>query len=181
MLIQSPKGGSGDPFRDRRTFLFRNEGATEVPSYGVMLVTGLASDGVVTVTRPDADELDPSMLVFNTESTVAVNAEGQATFDGPHFAAVTGSPAVGDGLGTEADSWLLALDQRGFRAWSTATSGVCLVVNRYRALVGVACVDGTLTGDFLESPGGDDLRPVIHSLDFRWTENSFYIPFLNGF
>jgi hypothetical protein len=180
MLIQSPKGGSGDPFRDRRTFLFRNQSLTEVPAYGVMLVSGVDADGVLTVTRPDADEIDPSMLVFNTEFPVAADAEGLATCDAPHFAAVDGSPGVGDGLGTQEDSWELALDQRGFRAWGAAADGVCLVMNRYRAIVGVQCVDGEIVGDFLESTQGDDLRPVAPSLDFRWPENSGFISLIVG-
>lgn len=186
--MPTPTGRSGDPFRDRRTFAFRNDGATTVPPFGVVMVSGMDwATGIVTVTEPNLDEVDPSMLAFNVDTEVAVGAEGRATFEGPHLAAVVGVPVVGDGLGTQADQWTLGLNLRGFRAWSTVTAGVCLVVNRYRALVGVACVNGQLTGDYLEGGGSgvptgpDDMKPVINSLDFRWRENNMYAPFIQGF
>jgi hypothetical protein len=131
----------------------KNVGATEIPAYGAMLVDGYDTDvAAVKVKRPTKTGMDPAVILINGPIPVGTGAEGQGTLGDPALALVSGSPAVGDGLGTVADQYYLgATAGTGFTAWSANSGGTALVMRGYRGVVGVVCGTGASAGSMIQT------------------------------
>jgi hypothetical protein len=118
-----------DEQSDIRWLPVKNTAGTDAPSYGVMKVTGRdAATGAVTVTRPDADSLNPSLLLVNGPGIIPASKFGMGSRDFPLLASVATGGLVGGGAGTAAASWQLALGKSGFTLVTDEASGLALVV-----------------------------------------------------
>jgi hypothetical protein len=134
----------------------KNVGASEVPAYGAMQVDGYeSSTGAVQVKRPTKDDMDPAMVLLNGGVALAAGEYGQGRIADPSLAYVSGSPAVGDELGTVQDQYYLSTGKKGFLAWSTVagagTGAAALVVGGPKSLVGVVCGTGASAGSLVET------------------------------
>jgi hypothetical protein len=118
-----------DEQSDIRWLPVKNTAGTDAPSYGVMKVTGRdATTGVITVTRPDADSLNPSLLLVNGPGIIPASKFGMGSRDFPLLASVATGGLVGGGAGTAASSWQLALGKSGFTLVTDEASGLAMVV-----------------------------------------------------
>lgn len=137
-----------DPSSAIRWLEVANGSGEVIPAYGVMRITGYA-DGAITVAKPNADDMDPAVLIVNSHVEIAVGENGFGTQDGPMLAAYTGgTPAFNDKAGTTSGAWTLTKDKTGFLALGTGSGGYVLVTNRYRPLVNVICDGGDIEGDY---------------------------------
>jgi hypothetical protein len=150
----------GDPWSDFRWLQVLNGDDEDIPAYGVMMMAGLQSGtGLITVSRPNTDDIDSGLLLVNGPGIIKAGKIGQATQDGPMIALFDpggGVPDLGDSLGTVANEWAIAMGATkvGFLAISEVenSSDLLFVSNRYRALVNVECVDGAIVGDLPAVP-----------------------------
>lgn len=117
-----------NPAQPSRWFPVKNTSGSDAPANAVLKITGVDANGVVTVIQPDADNIDPAMLCIADAAGVKASQYGQATNQGPWYAATPDSPAVGDNLGTAASTWTLAAGKSGFMAWTAAVSGIFLAM-----------------------------------------------------
>jgi hypothetical protein len=108
----------------------QNADTQPIPPYAAILITGVADDGSLTVTRPTTDGQTGGIL-FNGFTPIPVGAQGQGApaGNGPLIAAYeqtgTGAdPADGDEWGVEASSWYLQEGQTGFLLYG-ASDGLC--------------------------------------------------------
>lgn len=145
----------GDAKSDQRGMEFTNASGEVIPACAIMRITG-GSSGVYTVSKPNADAIDPALLIVNGELEVAIGKNGFGTQDGPMlclYETGDGTPALGEYWGTEASSWKLQKNVHGFLIhFVTTTTGIVLATNRYRALIDVECVSGAIEGTTLNLP-----------------------------
>src|SRR5262245_46624012 len=90
-------------------------GVSTVPSFGLLRVTGVDSDGVITVDQPNADGQD--VLVNGPSELTSSFPYGTATRESPIHALYDsgdGTPAVGEVWGAGASSWKLRKAKQGF-------------------------------------------------------------------
>lgn len=146
---------------DRKAYHWRavyNESGEEVPPFGVMMMVGIDIDtGMVSIDKPNRNDLDPAMLLVNGEDSIPSNGEGTGTADGPMlvlYSTAAGIPVNGDSMGTVAGQWDLEKNKVGFLFISEIedSDDIGFMANRYRALVDVECVDGEIVGQLPELP-----------------------------
>ena len=145
---------------DQRDFhnwlIVKNVGATEVPAYAAVQVSGYeSSTGAVEVKRPTKDDMDPAVVFLVGAVPIGTGGYGQAQFDNVGLAYLSGSPAVGDRLGTAQDQYYLTTGGTGFTAWSpvsgTGATAAGLVARGGGGLVGVVCGTGASAGSIIET------------------------------
>ena len=116
--------------------IYNGYGAT-IPAYAAMEITS-ESGGIYTVTRPTADDIQSCFVLFNGAEALGVGSEdgygiGFSAFSDIVEARLDGNPAVGDEIGTVADSFDLATGQSGFGVLDTTTGGARVLVQIGRA------------------------------------------------
>lgn len=111
------RGGNNGGDDDNNTVLYRNDGAEQVPQYGVMRVTGWDSQyRVHLVDKPDADE-PQCLYLINGHFPTSAGASGFGY--GPHGSAevlydpADGAPQPGEMWGPR-DDWKLRKSGHGF-------------------------------------------------------------------
>jgi hypothetical protein len=111
----------------QRTWLpVKNANAAEAPAYALLRVTGIGTDGVVTVDQSDADDKDPTMLLVNGPAKIPAGQYGQATvgqWERALYDTGDGTPALGEDWGAGNASWKLRKGKVGFKAWGGVDSG----------------------------------------------------------
>lgn len=121
--------------QDQRGFQFINSGASTIPAYGVLRITGagfLAGVGLrFQCDQPDTYGSQWSHAI-NSGSSVAAGASGWLSFDFPAYAAydtADGTPVAGQSIGPRNGTWLLRAKTGGFRVISVldSTNGIALV------------------------------------------------------
>jgi hypothetical protein len=123
-----------------------NDSGEDIPAYAVMRVTGYDSDtGAFLVGKPDANDIDPTVLLVNGPGPIPTDEFGRGTKDYPILAAVTSGSAAAE-VGTVSGSWSLATSHKGFRLWQDVSGGVAVVNAGIRFLWDVSCDDGTPVG-----------------------------------
>jgi hypothetical protein len=140
----------GRPLDGSPWLLVYNDSGEEVPSRAVMKVTGLtAADKAPKVSKPDADDLTPEILLVNGETPIPAGTYGQGSLAPViriAYDSGTGTPALptsdADAWGTVAGSWLLAKGKRGFLPWGDSDGTTALFARGYRAMFDVACAGG---------------------------------------
>lgn len=147
-----------DDQTDIRWLAVKNESGLDIPAYGVMAMIGLEVEtGLILVDQPGKNDLDPALLLVNGPNEIAANDEGSGTHDGPMlvlYDTAGGIPVHGDSMGTVAGEWALQKGKVGFLFISEVedSDDVGFMNNRYRALVGVECVDGEIVGQLPSLP-----------------------------
>jgi hypothetical protein len=120
-----------DEQSDVRWLPVKNAAGEDVPSYGVMKVTGKdATTGAATVTKPDADNIDAARLFVNGPGVIPAGKFGVGTRDFPILAAVGSGGANGDVQGTAAASWDLTAGKTGFVLLTDEADGTAVVVGQ---------------------------------------------------
>lgn len=132
----------------------KNVGATEIPPYAALLVDGLdTGKAAVRVKRPTKDDHEPGMVLFNGPVPIGTGAYGFAREAKPTIAYFSGSPSVGDEVGTVQDQYYLSTGKKGFLAWDTVTgtggTATCYVKAGPKSIVGIVCGTGGSAGTII--------------------------------
>ncbi len=124
-------------FKAQRWRPFYNAGASEVPAFGLIEVTGMSLGAIGSNTYPIISGKRPTSAslqgaAVNSHLPVPVGAQGICTFDAPMWALYdTGStPAYDEDWGTQANSYLLGSGNTGFKIIGGQTSGRVYVERR---------------------------------------------------
>lgn len=116
----------------RRWIPILNQGATDIPPYGLVRVTGFDDDTqAFTVEESDVDGLGD--VLVNGPNLVAVDEVGQAERADPTIIAYDpddGAPANGESWGSGSGTWLAKKDQKGFTILGEADGGVVNAVRQ---------------------------------------------------
>lgn len=101
-----------------REVIIQNVSGEVMPARGVGVITGLTASGILTVSKPGADSISPSILVIIGRNPLGDNAVGVAVLatTGSIYAKTAASPAVGVVVGTTSGSWEVATGKIGFTA-----------------------------------------------------------------
>jgi hypothetical protein len=128
-----------DELSDVRWLPVLNTSGEEIPSYGVMRVTGKDTDtGMTKVDQPDADDMNAARLLINGPGVIAIDEAGTGTRDYPIMALVAGDNSgsgsgsggtTGDTAGTVVGEWALAVGGGGFVLWTDVEDGKAVVVS----------------------------------------------------
>lgn len=112
-----------------RLIRVKNTSGETAPAFAAMRMTGVGSDGIITIGKPDTD--DSQNVVFNGPGTIPNDEYGVAyTLTGPLVAACAvgdGTPTAGQDWGVEANGWHLRLERSGFRILGSVETGLALV------------------------------------------------------
>lgn len=143
--------------QEPRYFVVINADSTVAPPFAVMQISGLNSDGIVTVVRPTIDS-QPNGLLINGPGPIPVGGKGQGHNTYPCVAAYSqnnstnANPAEGEFWGTKSGKWELHKDQTGFRVIGTGGRGLCNVM-RQEAKIAEAFYHRTTYSASLTSDG----------------------------
>jgi hypothetical protein len=123
--------GRFDEQRGIRYLSVRNDSGGEIPAHAAMRITGLDTDGLYLVDKPDADGLVAS-IIFNGPTAIPATflndrgysapGEGAGTWDFPLLALADPdetAPAVDEEWGTKINQWHLAPNETGFKVVGT--------------------------------------------------------------
>jgi hypothetical protein len=141
-----------------------NSSGVEIPPYSAMEVTGEDAQGRLQMSKPSADNL--SQIYYSPAFPIASGDPFPAIPTSIGKVEVTGSPAIGDEVGTVSGAWGLAKDNTGFtvtgltgaRAYASSTGGGGGLPLVYKAVtdesggtvnVQAVNIDGTTTGEIL--------------------------------
>lgn len=119
----------GQTEEQRLRWLAALAGVTEVPARGLVRVTGVDTQGVLAVDRPNTD----AQFVYVAGKTpVSANGYGAVTIEGPVYAlydTADGAPVAGETWGAGAASFKLRKGKAGFiiEGDADATAGTVLV------------------------------------------------------
>jgi len=94
------------------TIKVKNDYSGSIPAYGAMEVTSVDADNTHHVVRPTAADL--KQILINDSSVIGAGSTIKIKKEWPKKALLTGSPSVGDELGTTASSFNLSTGQIGF-------------------------------------------------------------------
>jgi len=111
----------------KRWVAVRND-STEAAAFSLLKPTGVTSDGIITVTQPDADDL--VSLLVNGPGAISAGGYGVASNEFPEWVAYEtsdGTPAVGEKWGSGSGSFKLRKDNIGFIVVGGAANGRVLV------------------------------------------------------
>lgn len=127
-------------FKEQRWRPFINAGATEVPAFGMLEITGMSSSAlgsilypILSARRPTSDSIQGAFI--NSHLPVPVGAQGICTIDVPTWVAydTSGTPAYDEDWGTQTDSYLLKSGNTGFKIIGGETDGRVYVDRRSTA------------------------------------------------
>lgn len=128
-------GDGRDPVSQQRWVEFRNASGQDIPSFGVLQITGSETLGVgrkvLTVTRPDGTA--GATYAINGHLPVAAGSTkgGVCTMSWPANAAYDtgdGTPAINEVWGAKSGQFTLAKAKAGFKIAGTPENGRVLVV-----------------------------------------------------
>lgn len=86
-----------------------------ISEYSALEVTSTDKNGIKTVTRPTADNLNPALIVFALEDIpIGKNGKAVTAFDADALFTYDSVPAVGGAIGTQTDSFIMKKDNTGF-------------------------------------------------------------------
>lgn len=91
--------------------------ASAAPAYGCVEVTGTSivdNDLVVNVKRPSQDNLPPSKVMFISSCAISGGEIGLGTYSFPTWALATAAASPGTTVGTQKNSYELAINNKGF-------------------------------------------------------------------
>jgi hypothetical protein len=108
-----------NPLARMRWLQFSNQSGQTIPAFAVLLINGVDSNGILQVTQPSDDSLEPDQIAFNSFLTIGSGNSGSCTQDWPAYCLYNssdGTPANGQVWGTAKNSWSLRNNnnQQGF-------------------------------------------------------------------
>lgn len=114
----APPHNDRAPFQQHRWVECFNAGGQEIPSFGVVEITGAQTVklGRIAVNGQRPSETDLTDVAVNGHSPIPVGKSGQVTFSYPAYALYNNAstPAFGENWGTEAGAFTLKKNNSGF-------------------------------------------------------------------
>lgn len=153
----------------RGDVLCYNASGGDIPPYAAMKLNGSFTSGARNIITPDEDSLDPSVILFNGAATIPASSEFLAVSDYEVLAKLSGSPDVGDDLGTESGQWHLKASNAGFKARGV-TSGGLAYATPFRGGITPIALTTSPTSSVVSSAGSGtynsswvDINPTLKS------------------
>jgi len=148
-----------------------NQTGGVIPANSAVKLNGSFTDGARQVIKPDADSIDPSLIVFSGNTPVPIGKPFRASTQYETKVAINGSPSAGDAIGTANAQWYLNDGNTGFKsrgvtgglAYASPFSGGVTQLYAFRtdaiALPAIAYTPVT-SGDVLSAAWDDFNNPI---------------------
>lgn len=117
-----------DPISAARWLDVRNTATETAPAHGLLRITGVDSDGTITVGKPDAD--GQTTILVNGPVAIPAGEYGQAHNSSPCavlYDSGDGTPAAGETWGAASSSWKARKSKAGGRVLSAGNTSTALV------------------------------------------------------